>query len=117
MLSVAYLLEDAPGRGACPTCPTCESGSGADLNQGMARASPGCPTCPTKKQDPNDSDPIAAGEQPGRAHEELLHPRDCPQWWKGCLAGCPWYHRETGGDFCWKVNRAWWEEPYQGGGE
>ena len=50
-------------------------------------------------------------------HEELLHPRDCPGWWKGCLAGCPWYHRETGGDFCWKVNRAWWEDPYQGGDE
>lgn len=43
--------------------------------------------------------------------EELLHPRDCPQWWKGCFA-CPWYH-SGGGDFCWKVNRAWWEEPFQ----
>jgi hypothetical protein len=47
---------------------------------------------------------------------ELLHPRDCPQWWQGCLAGCPWYH-PGGGDFCWKVNRAWWEEPYRGGNE
>lgn len=45
---------------------------------------------------------------------ELLHPRDCLQWWKGCLSGCPWYH-PGGGDFCWKVNRAWWESPYQGG--
>jgi len=47
--------------------------------------------------------------------EELLHPRDCPQWWRGCLAGCPWYH-PGGGDFCWKVNRAWWESPYSSPG-
>ena len=44
----------------------------------------------------------------------LDHPRDCPQWWRGCLAGCEWYH-PGGGDFCWKVDRAWWETPYSAG--
>ena len=38
----------------------------------------------------------------------LDHPRHCPQWWRGCLTGCEWYH-PGGADFCWKVNSAWWE--------
>jgi hypothetical protein len=43
--------------------------------------------------------------------ETLKHPRDCPQWWRGCLSGCPWYHPETS-DFCWRCDEPWWSTVY-----
>ena len=88
----------------------CENDNSGQQNPGETRANP------TDRSDPNENStmqqiPDFGGLSPDS--EELLHPRDCPQWWKGCFA-CPWYH-PGGGDFCWKVNRAWWEEPYPGG--
>lgn len=110
MLIAERLLEMASGKHGekrpDPTRPDHEKCRSGQQNPGETRANPTDPTDPTKnstmQQIPDSG--------------ELLHPRDCPQWWRGCFA-CPWYHPEGGGDFCWKVNRAWWEEPYQGGDE
>lgn len=57
----------------------------------------------------NEREP--SGSPPATPEAPLLHPRACPDWWKACLAGCPWYHGETA-DFCWKVNIAWWERAW-----
>ena len=117
MLNAARLLKLASGKHGemrpDPTDPTSENDNSGQQNLGEIRANPTDPTDPNKNPAmQQDSD---GGPSPDP--EELLHPRDCPQWWKGCLAGCPWYHPEAGGDFCWRVNRAWWEEPYHGGDE
>lgn len=118
MLNIARLLKLASGAQVepdptYPTRPDHEKHKSGQQNPGETRANPTDPTYPTKNTIGSENLEVGPSPDP----EELLHPRDCPQWWKGCLAGCPWYHPEGGGDFCWKVNRAWWEEPYQGGDE
>ncbi len=43
--------------------------------------------------------------------ERLDHPRNCPLWPSGCLAGCAWYHGESS-DFCWRCDEPWWSTVY-----
>jgi hypothetical protein len=121
MLNIDRLLKLASGAQVepdptDPTRPDHEKRKSGQQNLGGPGANPTDPTDPTKKTAVATTQGAGAETPPSRAAEGLLHPRDCPQWWQGCLAGCGWYHPD-GGDFCWKVIRAWWEEPYQGGDE
>ena len=119
MLNIARLLfktDSVPTyyRPTLPTRPTCENISRSAANPRLARANPTLPTRPTENTIHATSNNGGAETPLSVAAGELLHPRACPGWWKECLAGCKWYHTDTGGDFCWKCDCEWWKTPWPG---
>jgi hypothetical protein len=113
MLNIARLLKLASGAQVepdptYPTRPDHEKHKSGQQNPGETRANPTDPTYPTKNT--IGSENLEVGPSP--TQKSYFTPVTVRSGGKGALP-VSWYHPEGGGDFCWKVNRAWWEEPYQ----